>query len=209
MKIFLSTITALATATALTHGASSAITVYLENTTIQDASGTPLTSGDPNARGDGAIIQIGYFSTSTVIFTGSWIPIAGNLSSNPSLIITVGDFNDPGAIPDGFVGQTSIFDDGAGTDIGLPAADTQLAVRIYNTTSEANLGTAQFNTVTKNTWLFKSLTDPQPTATFTLDSTGTTWQDATNPLKTTLVPEPSSFALLGLGGIALLFRRRK
>ena len=212
MKKSIPFITFFAAITINAHAASSAITVYLENRPLEDASGLALTSGDANARGDGAIIQIGYFSTDTNVFTGSWIPIAGSLSSNPLLIITVGDFNDAGAIPDGFVGQTSIFDDGSGTDVGLPPADTQLAVRVFDTTSEANLSTANYNTVTKSSWLFQNLTSPQPTTTFTLDSINTIWQDGgANAFKTTItaVPEPSSFALLGLGGMALLFRRRK
>ena len=195
------------------EAASMAIAVSIADVqTIQDASGTPLTSGDPDARGDGALIQVGYFSDDTATFSGTWIPIAGLSSTNSSLNITVGDFDDPGAIPDGYVGKTVVFDSTKGTNVGLPSVDTQLAVRIYDTTSEASLGTANYNTVTHSVWKRKGLATPPPTTTILqLDSGGTVWEDSSAPFQTSIapVPEPSSFALLGLGAAAMLFRRRK
>lgn len=186
-----------------------------ESTTIKDSAGVALTSGVGTVQGDGAIIQLGYFSTSTNSFSGTWTAIAGVGSLNPSLNPRVGDFDTQSDIPDGFFSISVTFDDGNGTDVGIPAADTQLAIRFYDTTSEAGLATADYNTVTNDLWTFNALADPAPTKR-TLDITqasGTTvWQDGgANAFKTTItpVPEPSSAALLGLGMAALLLRRRK
>tara|TARA_B110000908_G_scaffold125566_1_gene147218 strand:- start:363 stop:1010 length:648 start_codon:yes stop_codon:yes gene_type:complete len=185
-----------------------------EATTIKDAGGSALTSGVGTVQGDGAIIQLGYFSTSTNSFSGTWNAIAGIGSLNPSLDPRVGDFDTQSDIPDGFFSISVTFDDGAGTDVGLPAADTQLAIRFYDTATEGNLSSANFNTATNNLWTFNALGDPAPTDRI-LDitqTTGTTvWEDSGNAFKTsiTAVPEPSSFALLGLGALAMTFRRKK
>ena len=178
-----------------------------ENTTIKAAGGSALTSGVGTVQGDGAIIQLGYFSTSTNSFSGTWNSIAGIGSLNPSLDPRVGDFDTQSDIEDGFFSISVTFDDVTGIDVGLPAADTQLAIRFYDTTSEGSLSSANYNTVTNNLWTFNALGDPAPTKR-TLDitqTTGTTvWEDSGNPFETTLVPEPSSLALLGLGATALL-----
>lgn len=182
------------------------------STTVQDATDTALTAGTA-AQGDGAILQLGYFSTTITDPSAVWIPIAGLGSANSSIDLRVGDFG-AGASPDGFFSNTATFDDGSGTDVGLPSADTQLAIRMYDTTSSGSLSTANFNTVTNTGWKFVALSEtPSTNDPLQLNTTSgtTTWQDDVNAFKTTIiaVPEPSSFALLGLGALALTSRRKK
>ena len=123
----------------------------------------------------------------------------------------VGDFG-TGVSSDGYFSTTAIFD---GSENGLPAADTQLAIRIFDSVTEGALASANFNTVTNTVWKYTLPADSPPTNdAFQLNDPAAgviIWQDNANAFKTSIsaVPEPSSFALLGLGGMALLFRRRK
>jgi len=45
---------------------------------------TPLTAGNLSANGDGAVLQLGYYSSATVSnnFLGTWIPLTGEGSLN-------------------------------------------------------------------------------------------------------------------------------
>jgi len=174
--------------------------------------GTPLTGGTA-ALGDGSIIQLGYFNTSIDDPSAVWTPIAGLGTSGiiNGHDLRVGDFSGGFDVGNGFFSVDVTFSD-SDTLEGLPTADTQLAVRFYDTTDASSLNTAKFNTVTNANFKYEAFSDPSSGTDIDLASTSTNiWQDSANPFKTTItaVPEPSSFALLGLGGMALLFRRRK
>ena len=161
MKTILIQLTSFAVGACIANAASSAyFLTNNESTTVKNASGTALTSGVGTTRGDGAIIQLGYFSTSTNSFNGTWIALAGVGSLNPSLDPRVGDFDTQTDIPDGFFSISVTFDDSNGTDTGLPAADTQLAIRFYDTTDGGSLSSANYNTVTNNLWTFNALGGP-------------------------------------------------
>jgi len=187
------------------YAALSAISTSNLSSAIVDNTGTALTAGTAGD-GDGAVYQVGYFSVDTANFTGAWISITGESSANPSLVSSIGDTGGGG---DGLFTQNFTFDDA--TQSSLPAGGTQLALRFYNATSVA--GSTHYNTVTNNAWTLNAFADsPAPAQALDVDSSsGRVWQDSTNTFKTSIVivPEPSSFALLGLGGVAFLLRRRR
>ena len=166
-----------------------------------------------------SIVQVGYFSgISTLLDPSSYsnaqwntfTPISGIDSLNPSKDTNVNAVGGPGTFGLS-LGLTT------GTDALPPTYPVRLGIRVYDSTTTTT-GT-EFNTVSAfvNDWI---LNDPDvlpaPTAPNLLilsaAEPGIAWQaDGANAFKTTItaVPEPSSFALLGLGGMALLFRRRK
>ena len=180
---------------------------------VQDAAGSNLISN--------SILQIGYFagvdssidpSTYTPAQWGTFTAISGIDSLNPSRDTRT---NDPFGL--GTYTLNEEYNTGTPPD-NLPSSyPVRFGVRVFD--SVASTSGANYNTVSSsvNEW---ALTDPTvipaPQAPNMLISAtsdvGLTWQDGgVNAFKTTItaVPEPSSFALLGLGGMALLFRRRK
>jgi len=196
----------------------------------KDSSDSALSRGDSATDGDGSVIQIGYFlgvsslkdtSTFTTSDWAAFTPFTGLGSPNDTAFdTTIGDnVSNPGSnAPAGMYSLGISYNDAINN--GLPGTippEIRLGVRVYNSTEGA---TGNFNTVTRNNsaWVltkphddFDPGSDPQLVINNTTIST-LTWQDGgANAFKTsiTAVPEPSSFALLGLGGMALLFRRRK
>ena len=168
---------------------------------IRTASGTELSSGNPNTQnGNGAVFQLGYFDNGTLTgsstFNGTWTALAGSNSSNPSLGLRIGDFDAQDGtipVPNGFYSATITFDTMNGTDIDLPSADTQLAIRYYDGTDTS---ISDYNTVTHTNWRFVSPGLPAPpTIQFDLNSdpSGLVWQDTSQPFRTTItaVPEPA------------------
>lgn len=187
------------------HAASSAMTLrnLEDGNRFKDSSGVDLDAGVSTVNGDGDLVQLGYFSTNTASFEGTW---------NVVYEFRIGDFylqSGSSPVPDGEFLARAEFDD---TSPGLPASDTQMAMRFYDGTDTA---TSNYNTVTHSEWKFLTPADPTPSdRDFDVnDGSGTlVWQDGgANAFKTTItpVPEPSSAALLGLGMTALLLRRRK
>ena len=181
----------------------SAVSVSNLNTPITDNVGTALDAGSA-ADGDGFVYQIGYFTGDTNTFTGTWVALTGAGSANPGLVTTIGD---SGGGPDGLISQSITFDDTIHNS--LPAGGAQLAIRFYNSTLP-NTAT-HFNTVTNTTWTLNAFsTPPSPSQGLNMDAAGLTWEDNSNPFATSIViPEPSTFALFGLGGLAMLIRRRR
>ncbi len=196
----------------------------------QDTSDTTLLTGGTTADGDGAVIQLGYFSGATADnwFTGTWTPIAGQGSANTETVsgsfptityqqISIGDLNANGA-GDGTFALSLTFTAGSMTSgNNLPGSTSiPLAIRFYNGTSIAT--STHYNTVSSNGWLWKTPDVVPATVTMSLDDS-LAWESIESfaqPFNTAfnttiLIPEPSTYALVGLGlaGMAFLRRRSK
>lgn len=193
---------------------------------------TPLTAGSPLINGDGAILQLGYYSSATVgnNFLGTWIPLTGEGSLNTGGSTdsvggttfndtTIGDAVNDGGAGAGQFALSLKFDAGvSNTFNSLPGATTiPLAIRIYNGTTIAS--STHFNVVSRDAWLWQTPAEPAPfppTIAISLDQPGLEWESiavngqAPSTAFTTsiAVPEPSSVFLFGLGLASLISRRR-
>jgi hypothetical protein len=166
--------------------------------------GVPLTSGLANVDGDGAILQIGYYTLATPLspFAGQWVPITGPDTPYPT---TIGD----SGYPDGLTKSTNFLI--AGT-FGFvePAVGTPLALRFYNSTSLAS--STYFNAVAATdgsfTWVAPS--DPLSFAGIDLPNSNIIWQDgAGSAYRTTIaIPEPT-FSIFLAFSVGLLATRRR
>lgn len=179
---------------------------------------TPLTSGDPSTAGDGAIVQLGYFSASSPsdLFAGEFVALTGIGGLNSAFGNTsVGD--DPSEISTilktGWAYFTVQFETtDPSRNQGLPAAGTFLAVRFFNcATLEAS---THFNTISSSDsqWAWVAPSFPAPSSFLELtDYSNIVWQDAANPGATTIaVPEPAAYAaLLGMATLGLVAMRRR
>jgi hypothetical protein len=175
---------------------------------------TKLTSGGTGDN-DGAIIQLGYYSSATLANNfgtaggTDWVALTGFGSSNPSIDTTVGD--GIGSTDAGLVFSASSF---LSSSSSLPTAGTVLSLRIYSSTTSVSSPT-KYNAVSNDSWLW--LTPATTPGVIDMDLTttaGLVWQDAANPFKTSLtapaaIPEPTTYALLGMGLLGLVAYRRK
>lgn len=204
MKLF--TIISGFLAAGFANAATSQINYSNINQVVTDILGIPLTSG-PDGNGNGAIIQIGYFTTTTATFQGDWVPITGLGSLNSGFLTTVGDGGD--STTHGiFSGEVVFNDNSPATSTGLPAAGAQLAIRFFNGTTLEN--STHYNTVTSASWNFVAPATPTPLPeTLDMDSDPLVWEDPNNAFRTgILIPEPSTMMLGALGALGLLRRRR-
>jgi len=199
--------------------------------------GTTALSAGTSAEGDGAIVELGYYSLGTVSnpFAGTFIALSGVESANtgnlaPSSSATeimnqtsIGDTTiGAGGSTDGVFGIKLNFITGSATQgLNLPAVGTPLVIKFYNSATLADA--TYFNAVANtSSWLWPTAGSPpnDPTLGMSLNKAGLTWysvavagQSGTSAFHTTVstVPEPTSIALLG-GGLLLLgsvMRRRK
>lgn len=190
-------------------------------TLLRDAANNPLSQGAAATNQDGALVQLGYFSTGTTgsNFAGDFVPLtfgthigdsAGLTGEGAGRIGFQTFFTDGSSSVDVF---DSLLDAGAYTTIAavsisgmIPASNQVLAIRFFDTTNGA---TGFFNTVSADTWLWQS---PTPLgATLTIDFANSTleWQDPTNPFRTTIpVPEPSVASAVIFGVLLVSLRRR-
>jgi hypothetical protein len=207
------------------------VTVSFESggQTILNQTGA-LLSGGTTADGDGAVIQLGYFSGATVgnNFAGTWIPLTGDGSANtggaisgtnPLLSFNKTSIGDPNSSEgNGTFALTVNFDTAnPGTNNNLPSSTSiPLALRFYNNSTVAS--STFYNTVSNDLWLWRTPVDPPNFVNVfvTLADTGLEWQSiaeggaAGTAFRTSIpIPEPSTALLAGLGLLGLATRRRR
>ena len=182
---------------------------------------TLLTAGVLTTTGDGAVLQLGYYSLATTAapFAGTFIPLSGATSANtPYAYTAIGDLNSNGAGNGQFAFvQMSFMAGSATTGNNLPAAGMPLSIRFFNNTTLA--GSTAFNAVSDPTnaqWLWQTPEVPGPTEGLSLDQTGLVWfggaATAFYTSQAFSVPEPSSLVIAGFVGVGTLFaalRRRQ
>ncbi len=172
---------------------------------LKDNSGTLLSSGLLAVDGDGAVIQIGYYSLATLAnpFLGQWVPITGPGTPYPT---SIGDGNNL----DGFSKSTSSLV--AGT-FGFvePAIGTPLALRFYDSSSLA--ASTYFNAVatTDGSFAWVAPSDPKSSVALLLPSSQIVWQDGSGSAfcTTIAIPELSSVITFAFATGGLAFRRRR
>lgn len=177
------------------------------DTFLRDIGGVPLTSG-PKGPGDGAVIEVGYYSMATTAdpFAGDWVALIGPGTGVEA--VTIGDANG-GAGGDGIFGGTVILGASHPGSVAYPTGDTPVAIRFYDGTSIG--GSTYYNSATMSNWTWRS------DGTLGLDifptpSTAMIWEGGLeSAYRTTIavVPEASSSMFVMLGSAALLVRRRR
>ena len=168
------------------------------------AGAQPITGGTI-ADGDGAVLQVGYYTGATPgnNFIGTWIGITGKGGSNSAFNTTsIGDFNSSGA-GDGTFGMTLVFDP---TSNVVPPVGAIVALRIYNAKTIA--ASSFFMSLSDNSWVWPQAAEPpsNPSLNISLASstlrvqnssgTGSTISPSGNIAANIPVPEPSSQMLL-------------
>lgn len=77
------------------YGASIQVNLGIQSNTLKNLNGTSLTAGTPS-NGDGAILQLGYYTASTTSdpFSGDWVPMTGPGTPFPTTIGDSGNYGD-------------------------------------------------------------------------------------------------------------------
>ena len=174
-----------------------------------------LTAGNTATTGDGAVLQLGYFSTATTAnnFSGTFIPLSGQTSLNTAYSNTsIGDNAASGAGAGQFVLSLSFTTGSLTTGNSLPAAGTPLSVRFFNNTTLAT--STFFNAVSNDIWLWQTpaAAPNSPIVAITLNDAGLEFLGGASSAFYTsqaVVPEPSSFAFAGLGTAGLLWMLKR
>jgi hypothetical protein len=201
-------------------------------TLLLNGSGAALSQGTANVNSDGTLVQLGYFSSGTSAnnFSGTWIPLTGAGGLNTS----VGDSPDLSGLGNGRIGfsttfhfssnQVDVYDatmdaghyitqSSVTISAGQPAAGQVLAIRFYDSTNTSG----HYNTVSNDSWTWVTPTDAGSFVTpINLAAAGLEWESVEvfgltgTEFKTVLpIPEPSTYALLGMGAICMMALRRR
>ncbi|MEY2526914.1 MAG: hypothetical protein QOE73_1685 [Verrucomicrobiota bacterium] len=194
----------------------------------QDTSSTILLSGGgATTDGDGFVLQLGFYQGATIannFGNGVFVPITGEGSGNTSIIpgsspnvqyqgMRIGDVFGNGGT-DGEFWISGMTFRGAAIPAGLTAG-TPLSIRIYNGTTIA--ASTFYNAVSDDLWVWQTPAQVPPPVNVSLGDPNLEWysiflgQNANTAFHTTvLVPEPSTFALFGVGALAFagILRRR-
>lgn len=204
------------------------------STLLRDGAGIALTQGT-TANTDGALVQLGYFSagTSASNFAGTWIPITG---FGPTLHTSIGDSSDLSGSGAGVIAFNTFFTAGSSAVqvYDLSAGDTgqyftQSSITITNTTPpngqvlairfyDSASGNGSYNTVSSDSWLWQSPNTPGGgivslnlgASTLEFESVSAFGLAGTEFRTVILIPEPSTYALIGVGALGLMiaYRRR-
>jgi hypothetical protein len=180
-----------------------------------DSNGTTKLTAGTGSDGDGAILQLGYYTSATTVNNfgtaggTDWIALTGSGGVNSAYSnLSIGD---TGGAAAGLFNVQPQFTQGSGTTgVSLPSVGQILTVRFYNTTTIT--GSSKYNAVSNDSWAWIAGGDPTPSLlTLSLGAANLVWLDSGNAFKTTLsaVPEPATCSLLGLGVLGMMFRRRK
>src|ERR1700730_9937903 len=200
--------------------------------------GTNKLTGGTSADGDGAVIQLGYYSAATTMnnFAGTWVPLTGEGSANTAPLTgspppnepynktSIGDLTSQGGAVGEFWMGTLSFGGTPTSSSNLPSSTTiPLAGVFYNNTTIAT--STFYNVVSDDAWLWKTpSTPPAPNINVTLSLSGLEWlstsmgQPTSNEFHTSIplqaVPEPATIGAgilcaASLFGSALLRCARK
>lgn len=167
--------------------------------------GGSLARGIPNVNGDGAVLQVGYYTMATPLnpFLGDWVAMTGPGTPYPT---SIGD----SGYPDGLTKTGALFVAGSFTFLE-PLPGTPLALRFYDSASLAISNYFNAVSTTDGTFNWVAPSDPQSVTGLSLPKTNIIWQDGSgSAFRTTIpIPEPSSSALLALLGLGALAVRRR
>lgn len=191
----------------LIYGASIQIYISADFVTLNDFDNTALNAGT-SSNGDGAILQLGYYTASTISdpFSGNWVAMTGPGTSYPT---TIGDSGNREA---GSFKIVVLFSQGS-YSFPEPPVGTLMALRFYDSTS---IGTSTyFNAVTDTVDRFAWVAPADPTSSAQLALTfldvGIVWQGgSSSAYRTTIpIPEPSSSAVIALLSLGVMAVRRR
>ncbi len=127
------------------------------NTRLKDLNGAAELTAGAAAVGDGAVLQLGYYTngTSAAPFAGSFVALTGKSSANTELASTsVGDA--PGGTSGRFSLISTFVQDSGSSGQNLPAAGIPMVIRFYNRATI--VASTHFNEVSSGTasWQWKA-----------------------------------------------------
>lgn len=213
--------------TVFSHGAAF-VSLFIDSgstRTLRNQANALLTGGSTAVNFDGAVVQVGYYTSATIgnnfgTAGSAFIPLTGE-SSLFNVRTTVGDSilngGDNGTL---FSDRLDIIAglNGGANDGLFPAANTPLSIRIFNNTTIAS--STFVESVSNNLWLWKTpaAAPNNPIINLFFDSVGLVAKSGAVVAPTssniqtntpTAAPEPTSAALLMVGLVSLASRRRR